>query len=82
MGSNIADRFIRHSCTYIRIVGKEAELRERGEVLNIHDYVALRREMGAVRPCFDLAEYGLGINLSKEVYDDPVFQSGYKQLWI
>ncbi len=32
---------------------REAELRERGEVLNIHDYVALRREMGAVRPCFD-----------------------------
>ncbi|KAK0218405.1 isoprenoid synthase domain-containing protein [Armillaria nabsnona] len=77
VGSNIADRFIRHFCTYIRIVGKEAGLRERGEVLDIHDYVALRRETGAVRPCFDLAEYGLGINLSQEVYNDPVFQSGY-----
>ncbi|KAK0193511.1 isoprenoid synthase domain-containing protein [Armillaria mellea] len=76
VGSNIADRFIRHLCTYIKIVGKEVE-RERGEVLNIHDYVALRRETGAVRPCFDLAEYALGINLSQEVYDDLVFQSGY-----
>ncbi|SJK99768.1 related to Linoleate 10R-lipoxygenase COP4 [Armillaria ostoyae] len=48
VGSNIADRFIRHLCTYIRIIGKEAELRDRSEVLNIHDYVALRRETGAV----------------------------------
>ncbi|KAK0449865.1 terpenoid synthase [Armillaria borealis] len=76
-GSNTADRFIRHFCTYVRSVGKEAELRERGEVLNIHDYVALRRETSAVRTCFDLAEYSLGISLSQEVYDDPVFQSGY-----
>ncbi|KAK0204522.1 isoprenoid synthase domain-containing protein [Desarmillaria ectypa] len=76
-GSNTARRFIHHFCSYVRLVGKEAELRERGEVLNIHDYVALRRETSAVRTCFDMAEYSLGINLSKEVYDDPVFQSGY-----
>ncbi|KAK0472672.1 terpenoid synthase [Armillaria luteobubalina] len=77
VGFNLADRFIRHTCTYVRMVANEAELREHDEVLNIHNYVALRRETSGIRLCFDFAECGLGVNFSQEVYDDPIFRNGY-----
>lgn len=76
-GTSIARRFIDNLCAWVKHTGAEAELRDRNKVLDVQDYVALRRDIGAMRPCFDLAEYILGINLSEEIYEDPVFQSGY-----
>lgn len=76
-GPNTARRFIDHFCSYVEIVGKEAELREKNEVLDIPGYVTFRRETSAVRACFDLVEYCLGIDLPQYVHDDPVFISGY-----
>jgi len=76
-GPHSARRFIDNMCSYVETVGKEAELREKNEVLDIPGYVALRRETGAVRPCFDLVEYCLGLDLPAYVHDDPVFNSGY-----
>ncbi|KAF9062379.1 isoprenoid synthase domain-containing protein [Rhodocollybia butyracea] len=76
-GSNIASRLIDHFCTYVTHVGREAELRESNEVLDIRGYTAFRREASAVRVAFDLVEYCLGVDLSQEIHNDPVFISGY-----
>ncbi|KAF9061259.1 isoprenoid synthase domain-containing protein, partial [Rhodocollybia butyracea] len=54
-----------------------AELRESNKVLDIPGYTAFRREASVARLAFDLAEYCLGINLSQEIHNDPVFISGY-----
>ncbi|KAF8867870.1 isoprenoid synthase domain-containing protein [Infundibulicybe gibba] len=76
-GSNVARRFLNHAKDYTECVAKEAELRENGEVLDLEDFIALRRENSAVRLCFSLIEYALGTNLPQEVYEDPIFQEIY-----
>ena len=76
-GTGVARRFINNFCNYVDIVGKEAELREKNEVLDIPNYVIFRRETSAVRTCFDLVEYCLDLDLPQYVHDDPVFISGY-----
>ncbi|THU82317.1 terpenoid synthase [Dendrothele bispora CBS 962.96] len=76
-GPNVARRFIDNFCGYVEVVGTEAVLRERNQVLDIPGYVKFRRETSAVRTCFDLVEYSLEIDLPQHVHDDPVFVSGY-----
>lgn len=73
----MASRFIKNFCKYTEVVGTEAELREKNQVLDIPGYIALRREISAVRTCFDLVEYCLDLDLPEEVHKDPVFINGY-----
>ncbi|EGN99094.1 hypothetical protein SERLA73DRAFT_108414 [Serpula lacrymans var. lacrymans S7.3] len=70
-------RFLVHCANYVEAVSKEAELREKREVLSMQSYTHLRRENSAVRPCFALAEMALGLNLPDEVFDDPTFTNIY-----
>ena len=70
-------RFLDHCDAYIDSVIQEASLRDRGEVLELEDYVLLRRENSAVRVCFGMIPYILGIDLPKEVFEDPVFEKIY-----
>ncbi|KAF9021647.1 terpenoid synthase [Hymenopellis radicata] len=58
-GPDTARRAIEHLCSYVQLVGKEAELREREEGI------------------FDLVEICLDINFAQEIFEDPVFISGY-----
>jgi hypothetical protein len=53
------------------------KIREKNEVLDIPSYVTFRHETSAVRTCFDLVEYYLGLDLPEYVHDDPVFVTGY-----
>ena len=55
----------------------EAEYRERGVVLDMESFKHLRRENSAIRLCFGLFEYSLGIDLPDEVFEDTVFESLY-----
>ena len=52
---------------YIDAVCREAELRQRGEVLGLEEYRILRRENIALRLCFSLFEYCFGFDLPDEV---------------
>lgn len=62
------------SCrAYIDAVCREAELRERGEILGLDEYRLLRRENIALRLCFSLFEYCFGFDLPNEVFSDPTF---------
>ncbi|KIJ44869.1 hypothetical protein M422DRAFT_47084 [Sphaerobolus stellatus SS14] len=74
---NVAHRFIENFCRYTEVVGTEAKLREKNEVLDIPGYVALRREISAVRTCFDLVEYCLDLDFPDYVHKDPIFVIGY-----
>ncbi len=70
-------RFLEHCEAFIESVVQEAGLRDRGEVLELEPYVHLRRENSAVRVCFGLISYVLGIDLPDEVFSDPTFQRMY-----
>jgi hypothetical protein len=62
---------------YTDAVAKEAELRERGRVLDVKSFIPLRRNNSAVLLCFSLVEYILGIDLEDEVYEDGTFLDAY-----
>jgi hypothetical protein len=70
-------RFLKHSEDYIECVSREAEYRERGEVLDMESFKHLRRENSAIRLCFGLFEYSLGIDLPDEVFQHPIFERLY-----
>ncbi|KAF8920212.1 isoprenoid synthase domain-containing protein [Mucidula mucida] len=76
-GPNTARRFLVHCRDYIDAVSREAELRESGDVLDVASFTDLRRENSAIRLCFALFEYTLGIDLPHCVFEDPVFESVY-----
>ena len=70
-------RFLEHCDAYIDSVVQEAGLRDHGEVLELEEYVHLRRENSAVRVCFGMISYSLGIDLPEEVFEDSTFQEVY-----
>lgn len=76
-GPKSAKRFLQHCDRYIECVSREAELREHGEVLDLEAFIPLRRENSAVRLCFGLFEYVLGLDLPQEVFDDATFMEAY-----
>ena len=76
-GVNCGRRFLQHCEDYIEAVSREAEYRERDEVLDMERYETLRRENSAVRPCFILSMYALQIDLPDEVFEDPAFNTIY-----
>ncbi|KAI0320270.1 terpenoid synthase [Amylostereum chailletii] len=69
---NTLRRFIDRCQAYIDAVVEEASLRERNEVLDLTAFTILRRENSAVRACFSLIPYALGIDLPDEVINDSV----------
>ena len=74
---NNFQQFLVHFRDYMEAVCKEAELRERGELLTVADYLPLRRENSAIRLSFKLAEFSLGIDIPEEVFANDVFMSLY-----
>ena len=55
----------------------EAELRERGEVIDMKAFEALRRENSAIRLCFGLFEFVLGVDLPDFVFANEAFMDIY-----
>ncbi|KIK10094.1 hypothetical protein K443DRAFT_126876 [Laccaria amethystina LaAM-08-1] len=76
-GPKNAQRFSDLCEQYTQCVAREAELRERGEVLDLESFIPLRRNNSAVLLCFALAEYILGIDLDDGVYEDSAFRDAY-----
>ncbi|KAF8802538.1 terpenoid synthase [Phlegmacium glaucopus] len=70
-------RFAEFCKRYTDAVAEEAELRERGEVLDVKSFIPLRRDNSAVALCFSLVECALGIDLEDEVYEDTTFMDAY-----
>jgi Terpene synthase family 2, C-terminal metal binding len=76
-GPRNVKRFINLWEKYLDAVAKEAELRERGQVLDLESFIPLRRNNSAILLCFSMIEYILGIDLEDEVYEDPTFLDAY-----
>ncbi|KIM39995.1 hypothetical protein M413DRAFT_415200 [Hebeloma cylindrosporum] len=76
-GTKNVKRFGELCESYTECVAREAELRERGEVLDLASFLPLRRNNSAVLLCFSLAEYILGIDLEEDVYQNEVFMEAY-----
>lgn len=75
--ANCMRRFVEYCEKYCSAVAKEAELRERGCILNIESYTKLRRENSAAELCFGVIEYVEGIGLPDAVFENDVFQLVY-----
>lgn len=72
-GSATAGRFLKHTEDYVYGFTREAELREKNIVLDLKSYDPLRRENSAVRYCFGLFGYVLGLDLPDEIFEHPAF---------
>lgn len=70
-------RFLKLSEDYIDCVTKEAEYRERNEVIDIESFKHLRRENSGAPVVFGLIECTLGIDLPDEVFRDETFSRIY-----
>ncbi|VDB85484.1 unnamed protein product [Peniophora sp. CBMAI 1063] len=70
-------RFLQHCVDYVACFAREAELRETQTVLDPLGYRDLRRGNSAVRACFTLYEYALGIDLPDEVSENDTFKRLY-----
>lgn len=71
MGPACYRRFVDHVENYINAFVKEAEYREKNVVLDMASYEILRRENSAVRCCFGLFGYVLGLDLPDEIFEHP-----------
>jgi hypothetical protein len=76
-GDNNARRFFDLCQTFTQAVGKEAQLREHGEVLGFEEFIPHRRQNSGVLLCLALVEYVLGIDLDDKVYEDATFMDAY-----
>ncbi|KZT64434.1 terpenoid synthase [Daedalea quercina L-15889] len=65
-------RLLKHCEDYVNAFTMEAELRERNEVLDPESYIILRRENSAVRFCFGMFGFVLGVDLPDEIFEHPV----------
>lgn len=65
-------RLLKHAEDYVNAFAVEAELRERNEVLDPESYIVLRRENSAVRFCFGMFGFTLGLDLPDETFEHPV----------
>ncbi|KAJ3515769.1 hypothetical protein NMY22_g14362 [Coprinellus aureogranulatus] len=76
-GPNNVRRFQALCEDFTRCVAREAELRERGEVLTLEDYIPLRRQNSGVPLCLGLVEYVLGIDLPDAVFENQDFMDAF-----
>ncbi|OCH95452.1 terpenoid synthase [Obba rivulosa] len=76
-GPGCLKRFLKHCEDYVEAVAREAEYRERDEILDMASFEDLRRENSAIRLCFGLFEFVLGVDLPDEAFEDTVFMGLY-----
>nr|BDI63099.1 sesquiterpene synthase [Collybia nuda] len=76
-GPNTTARFLKYWESYCAAVITEAELREKGQILDVDSFMELRRDNSAVRLCFGLIEFCFGTDLPDEVFEDPTFLKIY-----
>ncbi|MFX0622770.1 terpene synthase family protein, partial [Escherichia coli] len=75
--SGAISRFLRHSSVLFSAMAKEAEHRDKGEILSVEEYLKFRRDTSGVLTCFDVIDLCMNVDLPGEIYDDAVFQKGY-----
>ena len=72
---NCRRRFYKACADYVDAVGKEADDRVQGKVLDPVSFEKLRRDTSGSYTCFDLIELALDIDLPDEVFEHPTFRN-------
>jgi Terpene synthase family 2, C-terminal metal binding len=79
-------RLVRACKWAIEAAAEEAGYRTRDEVLDVDEYIKLRRLNSAIYACFALIDPMLGIELPEEVLNHPILtrvcQSANDMVWI
>jgi len=68
-------RFIHTMDLFLKAVTTQARDRTAGEIPDLEDYIAVRRDTSACLPCWALIEYTHGLDLPDEVMEHPIIQS-------
>lgn len=63
--------------SYLNSLAVEAHYKEQGVILDVGEFMTLRREVSAARICYGLFEYVHGVDLPDEVFDDQTFMNMY-----
>lgn len=60
---------------FFEAVTIQARSRATGIIPDLEDYIIVRRDTSACKPCWVLIEYGGGLDLPDEVMEHPIIQS-------
>ena len=60
---------------FFKAITIQARNRTSGIIPDLEDYIVLRRDTSACKPCWALVEYANGLDLSDEVLEHPIIQS-------
>ena len=67
-------RFLETHTLYLDALHTQVQNRALNKILNVDEFIELRRDAGALKICFAMGEYGLGLNIPDEVFEQPVIQ--------
>lgn len=70
-------RFLKHCEDYISANVRQTELRERGEILELDEFIPLRRENSGVPLCIGVIGFVIGRDIPDEVFEHPVMTRLY-----
>jgi len=68
-------RFTHTMDLFFKAVTIQARDRATRDIPDLEDYIAIRRDTSACRPCWALIEYAYGLDLSDEVMEHQIIQS-------
>jgi len=74
-GPGCTARFIHASELFFAAVAKQVDDRAKGNMYGLQSYIALRRDVVAVKLCFAIIEFAAGIDLPDEVMSHPVVKA-------
>ena len=60
---------------FFKAITIQVRTRTSGIIPDLEDYIVLRRDTSACKPCWALVEYANGLDLPDEVMEHPIIQS-------
>ena len=68
-------RFVHGMGLFLEGITIQARSGATGVILDLEDYIILRRDTSGLKPCWALIEYAGGLDLPEEVLEHPIVQS-------
>ncbi|KAG9039883.1 hypothetical protein FRB95_004355 [Tulasnella sp. JGI-2019a] len=67
-------RFLESTEMYLQAVHQHVVNRSQNKILDIESFIQLRRDNGALKMCFAMVEFSMGLNLPDEVFQHPLIK--------
>ncbi|KAG8900686.1 hypothetical protein FRC00_011755 [Tulasnella sp. 408] len=68
-------RFLEYMDHYCRAVLEQVTNRSKNHIMDVESFTRMRRDTGALKICFVMGEFGLGLDLPDEVFEHPLIQT-------